>query len=223
MAISPLDNNNNAINQLDLLYEDPISNEIMENPVIDPCGHTFDMSTIEDIIDHTPQGQSVLCPISRQVIDVNRLVVNRFAKEAIERYKEDKKEIDKANQYLVRTPIYLEMKQYCEQLKQENQEVKQKFNVVTERYLETNEKYLETNEKYLETNEKCEKLIIEINEKAAALEKMNENEKQQVENLKKMSWGDGWRIFWWPDTEAEKIMNRKPNEQGVNNDAAKSI
>jgi hypothetical protein len=116
MAISPLDNNNNAINQLDLLYEDPITAEIMENPVIDQCGHTFDMSTIEEIIVRTPQGQHVLCPISQQVIDINRLIVNRFAVDAIDRYKEDKKEIAKFEQMLQKSPAFLDLKQNHEQL-----------------------------------------------------------------------------------------------------------
>ncbi len=62
---------------------DPISLEPIVDPVIDQCGHTFNRSTIDDLVHAARPGEAILCPISRKAIDVDRLSSNLFAKEAL--------------------------------------------------------------------------------------------------------------------------------------------
>lgn len=55
----------------DLLI-DPISLQELENPVIDPCGHTFSRLSIEQWLQHYQ-----VCPLSRQNLRLTDLRVNR--------------------------------------------------------------------------------------------------------------------------------------------------
>ena len=68
---------------------DPITLEKMTDPVIDQAGHTFDRSTINDLVIQAKKkgesGKRITCPYGREVIVVARLVPNRFAIDAIER------------------------------------------------------------------------------------------------------------------------------------------
>jgi hypothetical protein len=64
---------------------DPVYYEEMVDPVIDQLGHTFDRRTIDALAAITPEGEDILCPIGREVINVDRLVPNLLAKDAIER------------------------------------------------------------------------------------------------------------------------------------------
>ena|GEM_PF-4995644 len=72
---------------------DPVSLEPMGDPVLDQCGHTFNRSTIDRLLEERP-GEPISCPISREVIDVDRLAKNLLAKEALQ-YCEELEGIEK--------------------------------------------------------------------------------------------------------------------------------
>ncbi len=67
------------IRRLEDLLTCPISLAIMKDPVIDPCGHTFDRLWI-----HSALLKKQECPISRQPLRVHQLAENRLVMEAIE-------------------------------------------------------------------------------------------------------------------------------------------
>lgn len=101
MAILPI----NIYNQIqqsndDLFGIDPVSLEEMVTPMIDELGHTFDITTINMLIKATPHGESILCPIGKEVMRIDQLIINRFAKEAIERVNRDKTKIASLEQRL---------------------------------------------------------------------------------------------------------------------------
>lgn len=60
---------------------DPITYEMMVIPIILPCGHTFDKTTIEQLA--TPD-----CPICRAEFDPDNLVVNYLVSQLIDEHKE---------------------------------------------------------------------------------------------------------------------------------------
>lgn len=60
----------------------PISAELMKDPVIDACGHTFERSAIQRVFNKaTREGKPALCPLSRLPISEDRLVVNLAVKD----------------------------------------------------------------------------------------------------------------------------------------------
>ena len=76
---------------------DPVTNKPMTDPVIDQAGHTFDRSTINMLLNRE-EGKNPHCPVGKEVINVNRLVPNLLAKEAIERVNRGRSEIENARQ-----------------------------------------------------------------------------------------------------------------------------
>lgn len=63
---------------------DPISLEIMHDPVMVPSGHTFDKKTLVDYI--SQHGQN---PLTREQLSEAQLIPNRALREAIEKFKSD--------------------------------------------------------------------------------------------------------------------------------------
>jgi hypothetical protein len=74
-----LSSSKSGISQIPEYFLCPITNEIMENPVIDQEGNTYDESAIRKWLSH--QGIS---PITRNPMSVDDLVPNRALKQAIE-------------------------------------------------------------------------------------------------------------------------------------------
>jgi len=62
-------------------FKCPISFEIMEDPVITKCSHTFDRASIITWLSRNP-----LCPICRNRIEISDLVPNRSLKSLIQGY-----------------------------------------------------------------------------------------------------------------------------------------
>lgn len=60
---------------------DPVTKEQMKHPIIDQRGHTFDLSTIERL---AKESMPVICPIGGEEIDLEHLVPNFIANEAID-------------------------------------------------------------------------------------------------------------------------------------------
>ncbi len=76
---------NNAEENVNLVFSDPISLEQMQNPVIDQAGHSFERSTIDSLVAAAiHKGQPLLCPIGGEPIDPNRLVPNLLGRDCIE-------------------------------------------------------------------------------------------------------------------------------------------
>ena len=60
------------------VFTDPITLEVITDPVIDKCGHTFERAQVVGWIqDHHT------CPISRNKLESDELISNRVVKEAI--------------------------------------------------------------------------------------------------------------------------------------------
>lgn len=57
----------------------PISQETMEDPVIDPCGHTFEAIQIQGWLSLNPT-----CPLSKRHVTIEQLVPNRMLKHTLE-------------------------------------------------------------------------------------------------------------------------------------------
>lgn len=79
------------------LLTDPITLKAMENPVIDKCGHTFDLTSILRFAQASPQAQrdqdnviTFPCPLSRAMIRTDQLVPNLLAVALLEELKENK-------------------------------------------------------------------------------------------------------------------------------------
>ncbi len=208
---------------------DPISFEEMTDPVIDQAGHTFDRSTINALRDRTPQGQPVLCPLAREVIDVNRLVPNRFGRDAIEREKRMLIKEDQQSDLNQRMLVQLETSaRVITTANFLNQELRGKIDDMSRKVdaLVLKNQSLETTihgqsveiEQFKQENETAKQLIKQGNKKVKELEqKIKSTEKQlaeniavkdkQIENLRKMNFCDKvWCIF---DMGAlEKIISR---------------
>ncbi len=60
------------------IFSDPLSQQIMENPVTDPCGHTFDKDSIWVWL-----GKKSICPISHQHLTSIQLVAAPIIKDAL--------------------------------------------------------------------------------------------------------------------------------------------
>ncbi len=75
---------NNAQENDDLFFSDPVSFEQMNRPVIDQAGHSFERATIDRLAASTPEGQPIICPLGREVIDPDRLVPNLLGRDCIE-------------------------------------------------------------------------------------------------------------------------------------------
>ncbi len=74
---------NNAEENANLVFSDPVSLEQMQNPVIDQAGHSFEKSTIDLLAARTHEGQPLICPIGREIIDPKRLVPNLLGRDCI--------------------------------------------------------------------------------------------------------------------------------------------
>lgn len=71
----------------DELFLDPVSKEPMLDSVMDECGHTFDRSTIEKMVEQSKRLKlPIICPLGREEIDVNTLRPNRLVNEASRKY-----------------------------------------------------------------------------------------------------------------------------------------
>ncbi len=68
-----------ATEALKALFECPLSIDTLKDPVIDPCGHTFER---EDIVRWLAVNNN--CPLSRTPFAVNDLVPNRIMRQAME-------------------------------------------------------------------------------------------------------------------------------------------
>ena len=68
------------------LFEDPISYELMEDPVMIPCGHTFDRTTITSWL--STRGT---CPLCQAHVKPADLISNYVLKQVIARYEARKK------------------------------------------------------------------------------------------------------------------------------------
>lgn len=65
--------------ELTHLLSCPQSHLLMQDPVIDPCGHTFEREQIEGRISVNPT-----CPLSKRPITVDQLMPNRAVRLALE-------------------------------------------------------------------------------------------------------------------------------------------
>lgn len=63
------------------ISNDPITNLPYQRPVIDPCGHTYDLETVRGfrMISHN----TVQCPISRRAVRIDQFVPNRYAENVL--------------------------------------------------------------------------------------------------------------------------------------------
>ena len=75
MAIQPTQ----AIRSLREMFEDPITHELIANPVVDSCGHTFDRA---GIVRWLQEHHS--CPLSRRVFDEADLLPNLIVRDALD-------------------------------------------------------------------------------------------------------------------------------------------
>lgn len=70
------------------IYENcccPLSLELMKQPVIDTCGHTFELAEIERLFASAKEkGMQALCPLSRDPIHQDKLTPNLAIKATIE-------------------------------------------------------------------------------------------------------------------------------------------
>src|SRR5260221_5010765 len=73
-AIQPVQQAN-AQQDLSILLEDPITNERLVQPMMDRCGHTFSLATVDSIA--ALNGGRFVCPMSRPAYRVTTLVPNR--------------------------------------------------------------------------------------------------------------------------------------------------
>jgi hypothetical protein len=71
--------NNNVIEELKQRLSCPLSYELLTDPVIDPCGHTFEKSYIVGWLNINP-----ICPLSKHPLSLANLVPNRVAQDAAE-------------------------------------------------------------------------------------------------------------------------------------------
>lgn len=65
------------------IYECPLSQDTIQCPVIDECGHSFEHSEILKLF-NAAHSDTILCPVSRQPIHKDRLVKNLAFKDSIE-------------------------------------------------------------------------------------------------------------------------------------------
>jgi hypothetical protein len=81
-----------------IAFLDPITYEpFNEKLVIDPCGHSYNIETIEQLLINTPDGQPLICPQSKLVIKTSLLAKNRLAWDLLEQHKSDKELIKQNN------------------------------------------------------------------------------------------------------------------------------
>ena len=66
-------------NSLSDLLIDPISYELMQDPVIDPCGHTFERVQIQGWL-----RINASCPLSRRPMTAANLINNLIVRDALE-------------------------------------------------------------------------------------------------------------------------------------------
>jgi hypothetical protein len=67
------------------LYNCPLGLAPTIDPVIDRCGHTYDLAYIKQVYERAlARGQPLLCPISREPIVFDELIPNRALKESEE-------------------------------------------------------------------------------------------------------------------------------------------
>jgi hypothetical protein len=80
---------------VEMMRFDPITRSPLENPVIDPCGHTFNKSTVEQLEKPTPT--TVRCPFSRKAFAIEKLIPNLYAENVIKHMQEEEKRASHSN------------------------------------------------------------------------------------------------------------------------------
>jgi Zinc finger, C3HC4 type (RING finger)/RING-type zinc-finger len=72
-----LDDRNESISKINDLIKCPISKNLIKNPVINTCGHTFDIDSIKE---------NTLCPFDQEKISASAVVKNHMAKNILDGY-----------------------------------------------------------------------------------------------------------------------------------------
>jgi len=180
LGLSQHDNNNLISSQLEPEFgADPITEEVMHDPVIDQCpngAHTFERSSLLAMKKRLSKGEPLICPFSRREIDIDRLVVNLFAKDAIERHQKEKQSLDKFERKLAKSPQFLQMKA---EYTQENVKLK--------------EEITELKQENIKTKTEKEEMKVQLKDLQAALEKCE----KPWETLKEMTWTErGYAVLY---------------------------
>ena len=150
---------NSKIENIPEEFKCPISMDLMKDPVLSPCSHSFEKTSILNWINtHT------VCPLCRENLNFDQLVLNLALKNTIEKFISDRDEVQKLNEKICKLEDSSVPNEYIElmfnQIKSENESL---FNSMK------NEKELEINSlkmkiRDLEENQKFQCQIVNVKE-----------------------------------------------------------